>query len=157
MKNINLLPISSEAKERLLEFARQYKQFAKVVVEVVSLSNNRLIVRAEQKEVNGKRLTKSELEQRVRDMFAHEVPPEWKITISAVDFDRADIDAIDSNWVNAQLEKHSLKAKHLASHTGIDKSTLSTLLNGNRELTKWQKVAFYYFFKYYALINLHGF
>lgn len=157
MKNIELLPISSEARARLNEFARQYKQFAKVVVEVVSFANNRLIVRAEQKEVTSKRLTKQELEQRVRDMFADEVPPGWKITISAVDFDRADIDSVDSVWVNNQLEKAGLKAKHLASHTGIDKSTLSTLLNGNRPLTKWQKVALYYFFKYYNLSTLHGF
>ena len=62
MKNIELLPISEEAKKRLNEFATQYKRFAHVIVEIVSFNEGRLIVRVEQKDlVNGKMLTKKEL------------------------------------------------------------------------------------------------
>lgn len=149
MKNIELLPLTGEAKKRLNEFALQYKRFAGIVVEIVSFDDNRLIVRVEQKEADVKQLTKVELEQRIKDMFSGEIPAEWRLTISAVDFDRKDIDAVNVPWIMASMERHSLKAKHLSTYTGIDKSTLSILLNENRELTKWQKVAFYYFFKYY--------
>lgn len=149
MKNIELLPLTGEAKKRLNEFALQYKRFAGIVVEIVSFDDNRLIVRVEQKEADVKQLTKVELEQRIKEMFAGEIPVEWRLTISAVDFDRRDIDSVNVPWIMASMERHSLKAKHLSTYTGIDKSTLSILLNENRELTKWQKVAFYYFFKYY--------
>ena len=84
-------------------------------------------------------------------MFTGEIPTEWKLTISAVDFDRIDIDAVNAEWIKTNMERLNIKAKNIETYTGIDKSTLSILLNGNRELTKWQKVAFYYFFKYQEL------
>jgi len=49
MKNLELLPLSDESKKRLAEFAKQYRRMAHIVVEIVSYSDNRLIVRIEQK------------------------------------------------------------------------------------------------------------
>ena len=81
--------------------------------------------------------------------FDGEIPAEWKLTVSAADYDRADIDAVDAAWINRRMERLGLKNKTVSGHTGIDKCTLSSIINGNKELTKWHKVAFYYFFKYY--------
>lgn len=152
MKQIDLLPLSAEKKKRLSTFAALYKKNAHIIIEVVSFENERLIVRAEQKDfVNGKKLNKKELSERVRDMFRGEIPDEWKLTVSAVDFDRKDIDAINAGWINEKMAKLGLKNKTVSSHTGIDKCTLSSIINGEKDLTKWHKVAFYYFFKYYEV------
>lgn len=152
MKNLDLLPLTAEAKKRLEEFARQYRHMAHIVIEIVSFSEGRLIVRAEQKDlVNGRLLTKKELSERVRDMFRGELPEDWKLTVSAVNFDRKDIDNITVDWVKARMEKLGLKAKHLSNYTGIDKCTVSSILSGGKELTKWHKVGLYYFFKYYEV------
>lgn len=157
MKNIELLPISEEAKKRLNEFATQYKRYARVIVEVVSFSEGRLIVRVEQKElVNGKMLTKKELVERVRKMFEGEIPTDWKLTVSAVDFDRKDIEGINADWIKSRMNRLMLKAKHICTHTGIDKSTLSQILSEEKPLTKWHKIALYYFFKYYEVANFEG-
>ena len=145
MKNLDLLPLSPEVKKRLDEFARQYARMAHIVIEIVSFSEGRLIVRAEQKDlVNGQFLSKKELHERVREMFKGEIPEDWKLTVSAVNFDRKDIDGITVEWVG-------LKAKHLSNYTGIDKCTVSSILSGDKDLTKWHKVALYYFFKYYEV------
>jgi hypothetical protein len=152
MKNLNLLPVSEESKKRLETFARMYRQNARIFIEVVSCNENRLIVRAEQKElVTGKYLTKKELTERVRDMFKDEISKDWKITVSAVDFDRKDIDSVSVDWLKKRMEKLGLKNKHVSNHTGIDKCTVSSIMNGDKELTKWHKIAFYYFFKYYEV------
>ena len=130
MKNLELLPLSDESKKRLAEFAKQYRRMAHIVVEIVSYSDNRLIVRIEQKDmVNNILLSKKELMERAREMFKGEIPDDWKLTVSAVNFDRKDI----------------------SNYTGIDKCTLSSLFAGDKELTKWHKVAFYYFFKFYEV------
>lgn len=150
MKGIELLPVSEEAKARLSTFAALYKKNAHIVIEVVSCKNGRVIVRAEQKDaVNGLLLNKKELSERVREMFDGEIPAEWKLTVSATDYDRADIDAVDAAWISRRMEQLGLKNKTVSGHTGIDKCTLSSITNGKKELTKWHKVAFYYFFKYY--------
>ncbi len=157
MKNIELLPLPEEVKRRLNEFALQYKRYAHVIIEVVSFAEGRLIVRAEQKDlVNGKMLSKKELVDRVRKMFEGEIPSDWKLTISAVDFDRKDIENIDAEWIQQRMNKLMLKAKHVCTHTGIDKSTLSMILSNEKSLTKWHKIALYYFFKYYELANFSG-
>lgn len=152
MKNLELLPLSIEGKKRLAAFAQQYRRMAHIVIEIVSFDDGRLIVRAEQKDmVNDKFLTKKELTDRVREMFRGEIPEEWKLTVSAVDYDRKDIDAVNPEWIKNRMEKLGLKNKHVSNYTGIDKCTVSLLLAGEREMTKWHKVAMYYFFKYYEV------
>ena len=152
MKKLDLLPLSVESKKRLEEFAKQYKRYAHLVVEVVSFNENRLIVRAEQKDmVNNVFLSKKELTERTREMFKGEIPEDWKLTVSAVNFDRKDIDGMTIDWVKSRMERLGLRNKHLSNYTGIDKCTLSSLLSGDKEFTKWHKVALYYFFKYYEV------
>lgn len=154
MKNLELLPLTAEVKKRLEEFGKQYRRMAHIVIEIVSYSEGRLIVRAEQKDlVNDKFLSKRELTERVRDLFSGEIPEDWKLTVSAVNFDRKDIDNINLVWIKQRMDKLGLKAKHLSNYTGIDKCTVSSILSGDKELTKWHKVALYYFFKYYEVAN----
>ena len=154
MKNLEILPLSAESKKRIEEFARQYQRYAHIAIEIVSYSEGRLIVRAEQKDlVNDKFLSKKELTERVRDMFKDEIPEDWKLTVSAVNFDRKDIDGITLDWIKKRMERLGLKNKHLSNYTGIDKCTVSSILSGDKELTKWHKVALYYFFKYYEGAN----
>jgi len=43
MKNLDLLPLSGETKERLAKFAQQYLQLAQIAIEVVSFKDNWLI------------------------------------------------------------------------------------------------------------------
>lgn len=151
MKNLDLLPLPSEVKERLAKFAQQYLQLAQIAIEVVSFKDNWLIVRVEQKKVNEKQLTRKELIDRVRKMFADEIPPEWRLTVSPVDYCRTDIDNITPEWIKAQMQELGLKTKHLTNQTGIDKHILTALIEGYPELTKWQKIAFYYYFKYHRV------
>ena len=154
MKNLEILPLSAESKKRIEEFARQYQRYAHIAIGIVSYSEGRLIVRAEQKDlVNDKFLSKKELTERVRDMFKDEIPEDWKLTVSAVNFDRKDIDGITLDWIKKRMERLGLKNKHLSNYTGIDKCTVSSILSGDKELTKWHKVALYYFFKYYEVAN----
>lgn len=154
MKNLDLLPLTAEVKRRLEELAKQYRRYGHIVIEIISYSEGRLIVRAEQKDlVNDKFLSKKELTDRVREMFKKEIPDDWKLTVSAVNFDRKDIDNITVDWIKGRMNKFGLKAKHLSNYTGIDKCTMSSVLSGDEDLTKWHKVAMYYFFKYYEVAN----
>ena len=127
-------------------------RYVHIAIEIVSYSEDRLIVRAEQKDlVNDKFLSKKKLTERVRNMFKDEIPEDWKLTVSAVNFDRKDINGITLDWIKKRMERLGLKNKHLSNYTGIDKCTVSSILSGDKELTKWHKVALFYFFKYYEL------
>jgi hypothetical protein len=156
MKNLDLLPITDEQKQKITTGTKMYQQYAHIVIEIISFKDNRLIVRVEQKDkVDEKRpfLTKRELTERVRDLFKDAIPHEWKMTVSAVDFDRKDIDTVSVDWLKRRMHRLGLRNKHISNYTGIDKCTISSILAGEKELTKWHKVAFYYFFKYQESSN----
>jgi hypothetical protein len=149
MKNLDLLPVSEKTKKRLTTFSRMYRQNARIFMDVISFDDNRLIVRVEQKEAgeNGF-LNRKELIERTREMFKGEIPSDWKLIVSPVDSNIEDIDSISPEWITRRMKNMGIKAKHICKSIGIDKSTISSILNGDKELTKWHKAAFYYFFKY---------
>jgi hypothetical protein len=149
MKNLNLLPVPEETKKRLTTFSRMYRQNARIFMDIVSFNENRLIVRVEQKETGGDRfLNRKELIERTREMFKDEIPSDWKLIVSSVDSNIEDIDSISPEWITRRMKNLGIKAKNICKSIGIDKSTVSSILNGDKELTKWHKAAFYYFFKY---------
>src|SRR3712207_6996686 len=51
------------------------------------------------------------LTERVREMFKGEIPDDWKLTVSAVNFDRKDIDSITPEWIKRRMERLKLKNK----------------------------------------------
>ena len=154
MKNLDLLPIEEEKKKRLASFARAYRQNARIYMDVVSFEKDQLVVRVEQKEMVGDRyLNHKELIQRTRDMFSGEIPAEWKLIVSAMDSNKEDIESINPEWISKRMKGLGLKGKHISKRTGIDQSTISSILTGEKELTKWHKMAFYYFFKYHEVAH----
>ena len=150
MKSLELLPIEEEKRKRLATFARAYKQNARIYMDVISFDKNQLVVRVEQKEMVGDRyLNHKELIERTRNMFKGEIPDEWKLIVSAVDSNKNDIEAITPSWITKRMKQLGLKGKHVSNRIGIDRSTISSILTGEKELTKWHKATFYYFFKYH--------
>jgi len=146
---ISTLPLSDESKKRISEELQRLYKNSNIIVDIVSFSDNRLIVRAEQEVLKEtQQIDKKNLEKNVRDVFSDKVPATWKVTISAVDFNRSDIDSIDASWVSSKMVDLGLEPKHISTYTGIDKTELNNLLSGKVEFTEWQRVAFYYFFKY---------
>lgn len=149
MKNLDLLPLPEEKKKRLSTFSRMYRQNARIFMDVISFEDNRLIVRAEQKEmVNDRFLNHKELIERTRNVFTGEIPNDWKLIVSAVDSNKDDIEKINPEWIAKRMKQLGYKGKHISNRIGIDRSTISSILTGEKELTKWHKATFYYFFKY---------
>ena len=84
-------------------------RYVHIAIEIVSYSEDRLIVRAEQKDlVNDKFLSKKKLTERVRNMFKDEIPEDWKLTVSAVNFDRKDINGITLDWIKKRMERRGI-------------------------------------------------
>jgi len=151
MKNLELLPINSELKAKIEFGAQQYQKFAHLRIEIIRLEGLQLYVRAEQLSLaNGRMLTLSEIHDRVMDLFK-EVPG-LSVYVSPTYFSRDDIDAVDATWFALQCERYGLKMRRISTHTGIDEATLSQLRNGIKPMTKWHKVALYYYFKFFNLV-----
>lgn len=62
-----------------------------------------------------------------------------------------EVSIVNADWIKKNMDLYGLKNSDIEKQTGLDKSTVSTLLSEGRELTKSQKFAFYYYFKVFEI------
>jgi hypothetical protein len=119
--NYKDLPLTSDKVKRLATFARMYRA-AGIFIEPVPLDSSKLAVCAEQRGA-------------LR-----------RLTVSAASCEA--IDKVNPGWIAQAMNKYGIKPKHTATYTRIDKATVSAILSGQKELTKWHKATFYYLSKH---------
>ena len=148
IKGIEKLQLSSEQKQRLELSERNYKRFGRIYFQIISFENETLIVKVWQREnVAGKYLSTAELVDRARAVFSPIAPKGTTIHIRPIAFKRDELKSFTIADVENKMEQHGLRPKDLVKLLDIDKSSLSLMLGGERELTKCGKAMFYYLFK----------
>ena len=89
-----------------------------------------------------------ELVERAKGVFDGIIPPETKQHVRPIPHGKSELEKFSVNDANSKMEKLGLKPKDLVKLLDIDKSSLSLMLSGERELTKSGKAMLYYLFKY---------
>lgn len=87
--------------------------------------------------------THEQLEDNARHIFSDEDINSLKITTEVYKFDS---DEIDYKWIRDRMHELRLSRADIIDHLGIDDATISLLLAGKKELTKWHKATFYFYF-----------
>ncbi|WP_435138389.1 hypothetical protein [Formosa sp. A9] len=105
----------------------------------VKVSQSRLI--------NGYILNQKQLVERGKKAFE---PTGLKIIVVPVVFS-LQVDSITLDWIECKMKEFGLKRKDLIKQLAIDKSSLSLILKGKRELSKPMRATFYYYFLTYEL------
>jgi len=150
MKGIELLPsLTKEQKELLETSERNYKRFARVYFQILSVDENEVVVKVWQIEnKTQKYLSSRELIERTHSVFEGIVPENIKIHVRPIPFDKVDLTHFSVENVEEKMEKLGLKPKDLTRLLNLNKSSLSLMLNKERGLTKSSKAMLYYLFKY---------
>ena len=150
MKGIELLPFLTDEQKDLLETSSvNYKRFARVYFQILEFAHGALVVKVWQLDNPAKRyLTSKELIDRTKEVFNGDIlPSDVKLHVRPVPFEKDDLKAFTVEKIDAKMHELGLKPKDLVRMLDIDKSTLSLILNKNRELTRASKAMFYYLFK----------
>jgi hypothetical protein len=130
------MEITPAQKEAILHYAR-----LGIVIEPL----DDVILVKQKHLMNGLILTQKELIQRARSVF-----PVGIIKPSTFSLQ---LDKIDLPWVNKEMLELGLKRNDLIKLLGFDKSSLSLILSGNREMTRSMKAGFFYLFQLMRLRN----
>jgi len=151
MKGIELLTFLTEEQKRLLETsALNYRRFARVFFQVLEASDSEVVVKVWQNEnVADKYLTVKELVERTRAVFNDILPSEVRLHVRPIVYNRSELEKFDAKAVAEKMEQLGLRPKDLVRLLDIDKSSLSSMLSGKRELSKHSRAMLYYFFKYH--------
>lgn len=144
-------PLSAQDRDKVEKLIAMNKRIG-INIEPLSFEYNTLLVRVEQKKyLNDKILTDKELVTRAKEVFEGKLPDDVKVLVSPIFSNRDELGKINLKYIRTRMEELGLKQSHISKYLDIDKVSLSRILNEERELTKWQKAAFYYFFKHFNL------
>jgi hypothetical protein len=150
MKGIELLPfLTTEQKKWLETSGLNYRRYARIYFQILSYSPDELCVKVWQMENPlNKYLPSKDLVERAKGVFAEILPSEVKLHVRPIAYKKDDLKNFSVQDVNSKMEELGLRAKDLVKLLDIDKSSLSLILKGERELTKPSKAMLYYLFKY---------
>lgn len=132
------------------ELAKSISTYAAsgIDIEITSLENSsaNVIIR-QSKLINGFILNQKQLVERCKEVFKN---TGIKIKVVPVVFS-LDVDSIDILWIENKMLEFGIKRNDLLKQLAIDKSSLSLVLSGKRELSKPMRATFFYYFLTYEL------
>jgi antitoxin component HigA of HigAB toxin-antitoxin module len=151
MRNLNLLPVSDAVKSDIRLMRDKLAAYAGIHVDILEFTAEGIVrLRVEQKELrNGYILNQAELVGRAAAVLSP-LENAFRIHYVALTYN-PDLNEIDASWINSRMEEFKLSRKDLLKQMGLDASTLSVLLSGEKNLTRFQKAAFYYYFLCYEI------
>jgi DNA-binding MarR family transcriptional regulator len=150
MKGMELLPFLTNEQKELLETSElNYKRFARIYFKVLSYAENELVVKVWQMENPAENyLSAKELVERAKGVFEDILPENTRLHVRPVPFNKIELENFSASDAVTKMEKLGLQPKDLVKMLDIDKSSLSLMLKGERELSKLGRAMLYYFFKY---------
>jgi hypothetical protein len=153
MKGIEFLPFLSKEQRKLLETSEiNYRRFARIYFRILSYDGKELIIKVWQTEnPSGKYLSSKELIERTKNVFTGIIPENVELRIRPIPFNKIELENFSPADASRKMEKLGLQPKDLVKLLNIDKSSISLMLNGERELSKPGRAMFYYLFKYLEL------
>jgi len=146
--NEHLLPLDAVKLNKLIDDAMQRRRFFNITFSVTNIEDKTVYIRTTQsKPFNGNIMPVKKMVESTRNLFS-EYLKGYTIHVSAVPYSPSPPDIVDSEWVLKQMNKHEQSLKDLVALTGIDKGTLSGLVNGKRPLSQPVRAMFYYIFEF---------
>lgn len=124
------MELSDEQKRSISNYRKMGIDISFLDDDTVKISQTRL--------KNGYILNQKQLHSRAREVF-----PDHKIIPLVYSLD---VDEIDLTWINSKMEEFGVKRKDLIKQLAIDKSSLSLIFSGRRELSKPMRATFFYYF-----------
>lgn len=148
---MTLPALTPESEKKIGYLIDNYKRLG-IYIRSLKTEGRVLYIQVEQKKfINDKILSAEELVDRAKDVFKNKLIAGTKLDISPIFSNAEELRSINADYVNKKLEQYHLKPSHLVKYLDLDKSTVSQLVNGEKDFTKPLRAAFYYFFKNYDL------
>ena len=93
--------------------------------------------------INGYILNQKQLIERGKELY-----PDSKIIPVAYSWN---VDDITVDWIESKMQEFGIRRNDLIKQLAIDRSSLSLIMSGKRELSKPMRATFFYYFLTYEL------
>lgn len=145
---INTLPLPEITVKKINNSISTYAA-AGIKVEVVDFENSIASVVASQSNlINGYILSNKELYDRAKEIFSGITEIKFKIIPSVFSLN---VENVTIQWIEDKMAEFGINRNDLVKQLAIDKSSLSLILSGKRDLSKPMRATFFYYFLTYEL------
>lgn len=147
-KNLHLVEpyLSPDQLEKIEEAAKSHLQFSSITFKAIHVEEGKITIEVRQGRSGANNYqTKARLVEIVHEAFDRFFPG-WKMNIGAIPFSPSPVDQVDAEWIGKQMQKHKVSLKEIVEDTGLEKTSLSGLINGHRPVSQAMKALFYYYF-----------
>jgi hypothetical protein len=147
IKNLNLLEgISKDVTDKMEYAAGLHKKNADIAIKVIEHKPPVLILQAVQnKNPSGNYFSKKQLVETMHLTF-DALLPGTTIHVYPIPFKESPVNVVTPEWIRNKMLTKSKKLKDIAEDTGLDKITLSAIINEASPLSRTMKALFYYYF-----------
>ncbi|GAA5225076.1 hypothetical protein [Membranihabitans marinus] len=151
VKNIHRFEglLSDEAYKSLIANANQYNSQSNIsfkVLDVDAVDRFLLIEVRQGKNANGQYCDVKELIDKTQSLFS-ETFPKYRIICRPKIYHKPPVDEVTPKWLQETMTKKRISSKQIRELTGIDKSNISSWINGGRPMSQPVKSMFYFMFK----------
>jgi hypothetical protein len=149
IKNIHKIEelLDEQDLKKLESGAQLHKRHSRIEFKIKDIQPDKITIRTTQGKSPAENYAdKKRLIQRTRELFGHFIKDRQIIVHATTPYEPPPPDVVTPDWVRRQILNKHIKLVDLAGKTGIHKSTLSTLVNGQRPMSQPVKAMFYYFF-----------
>lgn len=148
IKNINYLTWLEESEKlRLEQSALAHQRFSNITFKIIAVNENDVTIAIFQ----GKSFQENHFDiKRLVEIAKENFTPfivNKKILVQPSPYKPSPVEVVNSEWITAQMSRYHIALKQLAIDTGINKSSLSSVITGQKPLSDPMRAMFYYFFK----------
>ena len=150
IKNIHLLHLENNDKERLEAGAKLHKRNSNITFKVISFKDGKKIIRVVQgKNSTEKYLDKNSLIEKTKTLFnsfSENIKFE-NLIVNAIVYEDHVINSITPDFLKKELQKRNIRIKDVQIAIGLEISNISAWVNGTRPMSTIVQAMFYFFLK----------
>ncbi len=148
IKNIHLLAwLNEEALLRLEQTALAHQRFSRIEFKIASVIANEITIIVTQSKCPQENYqTQKRLIEIVQEAFKAYIESR-RILVQATPYIPSPVEVVTPEWITQQMSRYKIALKQLAIDTGINKSSLSSVITGDKPLSDPMRAMFYYYFK----------
>jgi hypothetical protein len=148
IKNIHLLTWLDEAALlRLEQAALAHQRFSNINFKIISVKDNIITVLTSQgKSFHENHFEVKRLVEISKELFAPYING-MVFHVGTLPYVASPVEVVTSEWVTQHMSRYKVALKQLAIDTGINKSSLSSVITGDKPLSDPMRAMFFYYFK----------
>lgn len=148
IKNIHLLQwLNEESALKLEQVALAHQRYSAISFKIKSVDAEEVtIITTQGKSFHENQHAQKRLIEITKEMFSGGVEGR-RVLVQAVPYVASPTEVVSPEWIRQQMSRYKLALKVMATETGINKSSLSSVITGDKPLSDPMRAMFFYYFK----------